>query len=217
MQLVSPSLPVGAYAYSQGLEKAIEWRWVFDEKTVHNWVLGTLSQSVMRLDVPILVRLFYAWEADDFESVKHWNAILVASRETSELRMEERHLGQALTRLLPSLDILGVQQLLQRYPNVTPSYSMAFSCAGMSWGIDAKDLAMGYCWSWAENQILSALKLMSLGQTAGQKILFSLGETIENELPDALKLPDERITGGLPGLACASAAHETQFSRLFRS
>ena len=69
----------------------------------------------------------------------------------------------------------------------------------------------------AENQVPAASKFMPLGQTAGQRILLQLAAPIEAAVTIGLALPDEKIGFATPGLALASALHETQYTRLFRS
>ncbi len=95
MQLCSPALPVGAYAYSQGLESAVERGWVRDEASAGTWILGLLNHTVRRLDLPVFARLYAAWRESDLEAVRRWNARLYASREAAELQREDRHLGAA--------------------------------------------------------------------------------------------------------------------------
>ena len=83
-QLISPSLPIGGYAYSQGLEYAVETGWVTNEKEMYDWVTGIVSHMHQQLDVPVLARLYKAWSEEDIENVEYWNAFLLASRESSE-------------------------------------------------------------------------------------------------------------------------------------
>ena len=82
MQLCSPMLPIGAYAYSQGLEYAISSGWIKDEKTTSMWVQGLLANSLTYLDVPLLFRLHKAWSSNDKKSVLYWNDYLYASRDS---------------------------------------------------------------------------------------------------------------------------------------
>jgi urease accessory protein len=76
---------------------------------------------------------------------------------------------------------------------------------------------MGYLWAWTENQVASAIKLVPLGQTSGQRILSAAIELIPQWVESGLTLADEDIGALTPGLAIASALHETQYTRLFRS
>ena len=96
LQLCSPALPVGAYAYSQGLEYAVERGWVRDEASAGDWILGLMDHNLCRLDLPIFVRLHQGWQTAHLEEVQCWNARLYASREAAELQREDAHLGAAL-------------------------------------------------------------------------------------------------------------------------
>src|ERR1700681_3903474 len=80
--LVSPALPVGAYAYSQGLEYAVHAGWVHDEATTLDWLQGLSRCAIGTLDLPVLWRLHRAWSAPDPADVRHWSAQLMAARET---------------------------------------------------------------------------------------------------------------------------------------
>ena len=212
-QLVSPALPIGAYAYSQGLEYAVHGGWVNDETSAYAWITGILHHSVGTLDLPILSRLYRAWQRIDGAAVSAWNARLLAARETDELRAEERHLGAALARVLVGLDVqaAGAWQLRQ------PALCNMFALAATHWEISERDAACGYGWSWCENQVLAAMKLVPLGQSAGQRLLHRLAGSIPELAHHALDVPDERIAVSVASQALGSALHETQYSRLFRS
>ena len=102
-QLISPALPVGAYAYSGGLEYAVEAEWVRDEETAANWIIGQVTHNLAHLEVPLFLRFYKAWQAEDFKAVRYWNGFLLSSRESSELLMEDNNLGAALVKVLESL------------------------------------------------------------------------------------------------------------------
>lgn len=214
MQLASPALPVGAYAYSQGLEHAVCAGWVRDEATAAEWISGLLEHALCRLDVPVLFRLYVAWAAEDGEQVECWAAFLRASRESAELQAEDRQLGGALARLLADLE----------FPEARPwthhpcrSFAVLFALAATRWRIPVKDMLGGYLWAWGENQVAAAIRLVPLGQTAGQRILSQLVQRIPCAVERALGFGDDDVGFFTPGLGIASAAHETQYSRLFRS
>ena len=100
LHLASPALPIGGFHFSQGLEYAADRGWVRDEATALDWIGGILGASIATLDLPVLHRLHAAWSRNDCLAVHRWNAFLLASRETAELRAEDRHLGGALLRVL---------------------------------------------------------------------------------------------------------------------
>ena len=214
LQLVSPGLPIGMYSYSQGLERAIDDGWVTTEGDTGLWIGGILERCLARVDLPILARLYDAWTADDSDTVEHWTRTLIAHRETAELREEDRQTGQALARLSESLDLAG-SPAWSRKPEAT--LATLFALAAVRWGIPKRDAVTGYAWSWLENQVLCAVKLVPLGQVAGQRLLRDLAADLPARVDEALGLTDEQIGGSVFAFALASSRHEMQYSRLFRS
>lgn len=213
LRLVSPALPIGAYAYSQGLEGAVECGWVHDQQSVRDWLEGLLVQALTPLDLALLARLVTATEEGDRLARDDWNERLLAARETAELRFEDVQMGGALWRLL------GALGLATRLPPPVGDSSLAcaFAAAGVTWSIPRDTLLLGYAWCWLENQVSAATKLVPLGQTAAQGILETLLPTLPGQVTRALAIRDDEIGASLPGLAWLSVCHETQYSRLFRS
>jgi urease accessory protein len=214
MQLVSPALPIGAYAYSQGMEYAVHVAWLHDEATVEEWIIGLLQGPMSRVDVPVLARLYAAWQAQDDEALAYWSAFLHACRESRELQAEDRHMGMALARLLRDL---GMEEAAawRNHPHAT--FAVLFSLAAYRWRIPIVNAAQGYLWAWMENQVAAAIKLLPLGQTAGQRILSRASAIIPEVVSHGIALDDEDIGFVAQRLAIGSALHEDQYSRLFRS
>jgi urease accessory protein len=213
-QLISPALPVGAYAYSTGLEYAVDCGWITNETTASNWITGQLQHNLAALDVPVLVRLYTAWQANDVGTAKHWSRFLLASRESGELLAEDRHLGSALAQLLPEL---GIEAARDWQDTPHSSFAALFSLAAARWDVPLAETAQGYLWAWCENQVAAAIKLIPLGQTAGQRILSTITQQLPAAVNHGLQLDDEDIGAIAPGVAFASTRHETQYSRMFRS
>jgi urease accessory protein len=212
-QLVSPALPVGAYAYSQGLEFAVHAGWVSDEATVYDWLSGLSRRALGTLDLPILARLHTAWACDDQVAVERWNERLIAARDTAELRAEERHLGHSLARVLCELQCADAE----RWLHADAAFATLFSLAATHWRIPAAATLTGYLWAWSENQVLAAVKLVPLGQSAGQRLLGRLITAMPSIVACAETLAEHEIGTSAWNQGFASALHETQYSRLFRS
>jgi len=188
--------------------------WLMEEDQVCSWILGLLNHSLVLLDIPVLARLYGAWQRKGQCSVEYWSAYLLASRESAEFQAEEVQLGRALARLLVGLGLVEAREWMM-HPKV--SYAAMFSLASVKWNISEKHACAGYAWSWIENQVAAAVKLVPLGQTAGQKILALAAAEIPGAVNRALAVCDEDIGYLSIGLACAGALHETQHTRLFRS
>jgi urease accessory protein len=213
-QLASQSLPVGAYAYSQGLEAAVEANWVSDEASLLAWLDDQLNHSLGRVDLPILARLYEAHRLGDDAGQRSWGRRLVAMRETSELVADDRDRGRALARLLRDLEIPSAEPWVGR---AEVPFAQTLALVAVAWEIPLPALADAYAWGWVENQVLVGVKLIPLGQVAGQRLVLELSERIPAIRQRALALEDDEIGGMLPIVALASSLHETQYSRLFRS
>jgi urease accessory protein len=211
--LVSPALPVGAYAYSQALEYAVHAGWVRGEAGTLEWLCGLTQHGIGTLDLPILLRLHRAWGDDDTTSVRIWDARLVAARESAELRAEDRHLGTALARVLVELEVTAAKDWL----DAAPSFATLFSLAASRWQITVEEALLGYLWNWSENQVLAAVKLVPLGQSAGQRLLHRLIDAMPATVAHAMTMADEDIGVGTWSQTLGSALHEEQYTRLFRS
>jgi urease accessory protein len=214
MQLISPTLPIGAFTYSQGLEYAIECGWVSDVESLEDWLSGLMQDGLSRLEVPLLKRACQACRDRDLQSLNKWGEYLLASRETSELRQEEINRARALTVLLQGL---GVSYANEWQKVLKKSQLSAFALAATSWHISTEEAALGYVWGWLENQVAAGIKLVPLGQTDGQRVQMRLAESIPALVAEGLSLHDDEIGASAPAMAIASSLHETQYTRLFRS
>lgn len=214
MQLVSPSLPVGGFSYSQGLEYAVECGWVNGLASLQDWLLGLLQDAVGCLEVPLLRRLYHACTSRDVEALHTWGNYLLASRETRELRLEEQQRARAMTRLLVDLGLVDARHWMDA---MHLCQAAPFALASVNWGIRLPDAALGYAWSWLENMVAAAIKLVPLGQTDGQRVLMSVAESLPDAVRRGLDLQDSQIGASAPAMALASSLHETQYTRLFRS
>lgn len=251
LQLASPALPVGAFSYSQGLEWTVEAGLVRDEASALRWISDVLQLSLARFELPLLHALLQAWEQDDVAQARQLDASYRASRESAELLAETLQMGHSLRRLLDDLPGFPAERRAVLATFEQPSYALVWSAAAQSWGLDRHAALTTWLWSWAENQVMAALKSVPLGQAAGQRLLLALGEQLPTlleaippwhavalepmpwlmgEASDATSQhhttahdasdahhSDAPLNNFAPGFAIASARHETQYSRLFRS
>jgi urease accessory protein len=217
LQLASPSLPVGAYSYSQGLETAMARGFVHDEYSARVWIVDMLEEIVAHFEAPLTWRLIQAFETCDADAVAHWTAMFVASRDSAEFRAETVQMGYSLTKLLSELvpEDTALLNLLQQQSEVP--FPTALAAATVALQVPPESALLGVLFSWAENQVLACVKSVPLGQVAGQRLLLSLTEAIEAAAVTARTLADHELSNWSPGLSLLSIHHEVQYSRLYRS
>jgi urease accessory protein len=214
LHLASPSLPIGGFTYSQGIEWAVESGWVRTAADLEAWLADQLESSLARVDLPLLPRMRSAVGARDAMRLSGLIDRLIAARETAELRLEEMNRGRAFADLLIAWRLDGAADWR---PSLARSHAAGFAFASAAWAIDPRQSASAYAWSWLENLVLAAVKIVPLGQTQGQQVLARLAGQIPAALDTALELDDDAIGASSPALAIASSAHETQYTRLYRS
>lgn len=217
LHLASPALPVGAFSYSQGLEWAVESGLVCDEAAARTWIGDALRFALARCEGPALVALLRAWHAEDGAAVRRLNAEFIATRETAELRAETLQMGYSLARLLRDLpEIPG--SLRDTFGSLREiAFPTAWAAAAAYWQANEEEAATAYLWAWLENQVMAAVKLVPLGQTAGQRMLAALSPGLPTLAAEAIARVDGPWENFTPGMSIASCRHETQYTRLFRS
>lgn len=148
------------------------------------------------------------------QSLKEWNATLLAFRETKELYLEDIQVGDAFKQWhkSQSAEYLEKLEIVDK-----PTVACMYALNGVIKGLTIEECLIGFVWAWLENQITSASKAMPMGQTDGQNIIRHLIPEIEVVIGSAMTVEDDDIGSGLVGLSMSSALHETQYSRLFRS
>ena len=214
LQLASPALPIGAFAYSQGLEQATLLGWVKDESTAAQWIAGLLTKVLPRLDLPVLAESYAAWSMGDLGRVQALSAFLHACRESAELGAEDRHLGAALARVLHGLGVASAEPWIAD-PDAT--FATLFSLAAVKFEIPLRSAALGFLFTWLENQVAAATRLIPIGHIAAQRVLSLVLSGLPAAVDRGLSIPTSAAGFLAPGLALASALHETTYSRLFRS
>ncbi|RAM52086.1 MAG: urease accessory protein UreF [Hapalosiphonaceae cyanobacterium JJU2] len=215
LQLASPSLPVGGYSYSEGLETLVEDGAIAHRENLKHWIEMELRYGAIRIEAAVMLRGYHSVQVRDLESLSRWNHWLSAARETEELRASSLGMGRSLMRLLVELQpqIQGIADVVGNCCN----YAIAFSIAAAHWQINIQAALLGYLFSWANNLITTGVKLVPLGQTSGQKLLLELQPLLSHATTQILNLEDDELSCCTWGLSLASMRHETLYTRLFRS
>jgi urease accessory protein len=227
---LSPSFPIGAFSYSHGLESAMASGVVQDRASLQTWIAAIVAQGGGRIDADILSEAYQAAEAGDLAALDRVNRRGFAYRATAELALESSQQGNAFLMTWrnawasphpnpPPLAGEGGEPagLTRGEPGEGVCLPAVFGVAAAGAGIALEDALLGYLHAFAANLMSAGLRLGLIGQTDGQRILAAL-ESVVAEAVSAAQTRDPADFGSATFAAdLASMAHETQYSRLFRS
>ena len=219
MWLASPALPVGGFSYSEALEAAVDDGRVTGEASAAEWLASQMALAPARADLPVLAQAHAAWQRHDLARITQLNDFIGRTRETRELRQQSEQMGRSLVEWLRNQpaddDDARLAHLAALAPS--PTWPIAFALATARANASAAQALHASLFGWAENMVQAALKAVPLGQLAGQRILQALVEKMPALIAHALTMTDDDMQSFSPMLGIASARHETQYSRLFRS
>jgi urease accessory protein len=216
---LSPSFPVGAFAYSHALEAAIDEGLVADRISLQGWIEDLLEQGSPRADGVFFVCAYRAVaDGDDasFLEVAEWAA---AMRGTGELALESIQQGESFMRAIGDAWPVEIAVWRQRLSaaEIRPAYPVAVACAAAIAKIDATSALAAYLHAFAANLVSAAVRAIPLGQTDGQRVLAAVEPAVAKAAAAAQTRTLEDAGTAAPALDALSFRHETQYSRLFRS
>jgi urease accessory protein len=217
MRLASPSLPVGGFSYSEGIEPAVEAARVTDEASATRWLVDQLQLGLARSELPLLARALAAWRRADAATIVALNGWFATTRESSEIRQQGEQMGRSLAIWLQHRDPADARLLHLESLKPAPTWPVAFALAAADTRAAPRDVLVAFAAGWAENMVQAAMKAVPLGQLAAQRMLVALSSAIPPAVEGALVLAAAEMQAFTPMLAILSAQHETQYSRLFRS
>lgn len=217
---LSPSFPVGSYAYSHGGEAAVECGQVVDREAAASWIAFIVEYGSGRMDADLFVAAYLAAEENDtakFVATASWADAL---KGTAELGLESRAQGQAFFDAVlaawPDEKMDGFARAL-RDAGVKASYATAVGAAAAFANVGLQAALGAYLHAFAANMASAVVRLVPLGQTDGQRIIAALEPVIERALGQALERDPADIGSAAFSVDWMSMKHETQYSRLFRS
>jgi urease accessory protein len=208
--LASPALPVGGFSYSEGLEAVVDAGLVANEEQAREWLVQQLHLVLARADLPVIKRAIAAWQQSDLDQVRALNDWVLQTRETSEFRQQSLQMGRSMMEWLKAVRMDAAQC------SISPlSYPIAWSLAASSFSAGMRDALCAFAFAWSENMVQAAVRVVPLGQNAGQRILSRLAGEIPRVVDEASQCEEPQAFS--PMLAILSSRHEHQYSRLFRS
>jgi urease accessory protein len=214
---LSPAFPVGSFAYSHGLEWAVEAGDIADAASLGAWLSDLLHFGAPRADAILFACAFRAAHSSDWIALQEISALAIALAGSSERRLETSAQGAAFVSAMRAAWTCPALEHLPAAGGDPVAYPVAVGVAAAGHGLDLGLSLQAFVLSLFANFVSAAVRLGAIGQTDGQKTLAAI-------LPDARRLAEEAAGAGLDDLGgcafrsdIAAIRHETQYSRLFRS
>lgn len=215
---LSPAFPVGSFAFSHALEAAAESGSVADRASLQNWVSAVIVCGSGRIDSDILRDAYRVAAVDDVEALLIANRRGLAFRATAEMAIETTAQGAAF---LDTCRAAWPEPFLDRWAKALDGasvcYAAAVGAAIARAGLPLEWALTAYLQAMASNLVSTGLRLGIVGQTDGQRILAALEPVICTAAARALTREPEAFGSATFAVELASMAHETQYTRLFRS
>ncbi len=213
---LSPGFPIGSFSYSHGLEAAAESGAMRERASLQGWIGAVVAQGSGRVDADILRGAHRAAKVGDIEALGAVNRRGLAYRATAELALETAAQGRAF---LAACRAAWAEPFLDRWAAMSDEicHPAAVGAATARAGIPVGCALIAYLQAMAGNLMSAGLRLGIIGQTDGQRILAALEPLVLRAASAAIARGPAEFGAATLAADLASMAHETQYSRLFRS
>jgi urease accessory protein len=214
---LSPSFPVGAYAYSQGLEMAVERGLVTSRATLEDWLATLIAHGSLRNDLILLVAAYRYAAARDRAGLVAANALACALQPSAERHLETTQQGGSFLTAIAGAWSTALFDETRGWLEDAVSYPVAVGVAAAAHGITMVATTEAFAFAWASNLTSAAIRLSVVGQSDAQTVIASLAGALSDAALSATTQTLDEIGGAAFSADLASLEHETQYSRLFRS
>ena len=217
---LSPSFPTGSYSYSHGLERAVELGYVHNLVSLLEWLDADLRSGSVRNEAIFFSAAWHSAWSCERKKLLEVAELAAAYRGTAEFALESAQQGAASLRVFHRawpdslLDWLS-ETLSER--DILPALAVVIGARSARQGIPVQFALPAFLQSYVMNLVTAAIRLIPLGQTAGQLAIAELEATVLTASAQAEAGTLEDLGSAAFVLDLVSVAHETQYTRLFRS
>jgi urease accessory protein len=214
---LSPGFPVGAFAYSHGLEWAVEACDIVDALSLEGWLIDLMEFGAPRSDALFFSAAFRFAATADWSALMGANALAIALMASAERRLETTAQGAAFIAGARAAWDCEPLRRLDDAPDQQIAYPIAVAAAASGHGPPLEASLQAFALAQAANLVSAAVRLGPIGQTDGQKILAALLPHIRALAREAAHASLADLGGAAFRSDIAAMRHESQYSRLFRS
>ena len=217
MAWLSPGYPVGAYAYSHGLEWAVEAGDVRDEASLTDWLGDVCARGSLRNDLILAAHAHRAAQTGAADTVTDLNDLALALAPSRELHLETSQQGRSfLDATLGAWPHPALLAMAEHLPGPV-AYPVAVGTAAGAHGMRLQPVLAGYGLAFVQNLVSAALRAAPVGQTAGTRVIATMAARVVALAADVGDADLDALGAATFRLDLGSFRHETQYSRIFRS
>ena len=214
---LSPAFPVGAFAYSHGLERAAEQRWITDRATLSAWLADLVAVGALHNDLILLAAAWRAASRADRAALNEIAHFAAALQPSAERHLETTQQGRAfLAQIAASWPCAAATDLLAADAGPI-AYPVAVGVATASHAVPLPATLLAFALAFVSNLVSAAIRLSVIGHTDGQRVIAGLLPSLEAAARAAEASTLDDLGAAAFRSDIASLAHETQYTRLFRS
>ena len=214
---LSPVYPVGAFAYSHGLERAVEAGLITDRMDLTQWITDLLAHGSTRNDLILAAAAWRAVNDNDGAALGEVAELAAALQPSAERRLESVTQGGSFLDAIAAAWPTPAIGLLRGVWTGEVAYPVAVATTAAGHGVPLAPLLEAYAAAFAGNLCSAAIRLGCIGQTGAQRIVAELLAAVVEAARLAAASTLDDLGSATWSADLASLEHETQYTRLFRS
>jgi urease accessory protein len=220
LQLCDTAVPIGTFAFSSGLETYTQQGLIDNASTLREWLETLLHHGVCGSHLLPVALAYRAAAGADWPQLIRLDQQLSAMKHARELREASMKTGQSLLKLARQVwPGATVERLytMQQQGTLAAHHALVLGVLGRELGWDERLSVEAAGYQWLSGMVSAALRLLPLGQLAGQRLLASLLASLPPIATAIARQGWEDLSSAVPEFDIRAMQHETLYSRLFQS
>lgn len=220
LHLSDPTLPIGGFSHSAGLETYVQQNIVKDKATAKEFITEMLSRNLQYTDAAFVSLAYDAAIENDLHKILELDEECTAVKLPIEMRQASKKLGMRLLKIFQPFnksEMVNTFNEKVQTQQTNGNYCIVFGLIAQSFQITKVDALHGFYYNAVAGFVTNSVKLIPLGQQDGQEILFSLIPLMQQLAEQSMNIDKDLIGLCCTGFDIRCMQHEQLYSRLYMS